>query len=309
MEQKIIIYAGGVATLPPDDLEIVEMWVRSKRSAGTQAEYRRDFNSFLRFYLDTYGSQLLSIKDITVHVLQDYEHYLVHVLDRRPNTVGRKLAMLKSLLTFMHELGLTQFNMGKMQKLPQDRETLVDRLLSPEQVQTILRTAEAICNVRDCAIVHLMYGAGVRTSEVCALQWKDLQQTRQGYQLNVFGKGSKKRYVALHPALWNRLQNLKAENVKSNDYIFPSGSNRNKGGRLNRSSVYKLVKRVMLACGIEEASSHWLRHAHADASLNGEHPVPLKVLMDTMGHKDMRTASKYQHVRPGDSSSVRLDLW
>lgn len=304
MDSEIIVY-GAIEVpgdLPPEDQKLVERWIRTKRSPGTRAEYTRDFKNFQAFYFSYYKEHLATITAIDLGVLQDYEAYLLNH-DRKPNTVGRKLAMLKSLLTFLHNLGITRYNLGAAYKLPQDRETLVERILEPEQVDTILKTAEVMCSPRDCSLIYLLYGAGLRTSEVCGLRWKDVQKTRNGYQITVLGKGSKKRYILIHEKLWEKLQELE----NKSEYVFPSENHSSKGAKLHRSSVYRIVKKVMVAAGLPAASSHWLRHAHADAALAKY--TPLRVLMDTMGHADLRTTTKYQHVRPGDSSSVRLDLW
>jgi integrase/recombinase XerD len=77
-------------------------------------------------------------------------------------------------------------------------------------------------------------------------------------------------------------------------------------GRLSETQVWRIVKEYAVKAGIKNASTHWMRHAHATHAM--EKGAPLRLIQETLGHADLRTPSRYQHVRPDASSSQFLDL-
>ncbi len=281
------------------DITLIETWIRTKRSAHTQRAYRRDIDAFYAFT----GKRLA---DVTLPDIQDYADTLKHY---EPSSQARMLAAVKSLCTFAKDTGAIGFNVGKAQPLPQGKDKLAQRILSQAQVQRLLYEAERGGNERNHVMLLLLYGSGIRCAELCNLQWCDVQETSTGGQITVLGKQQKTRSIALHPTVWLALRDFQPAEASPTDYVFPSRQETRRNGkpsrRLTESQVWRIVTTIAKRAGIK-ASTHWLRHAHATHAM--EKHTPLKVIQETLGHADLRTPARYQHVRPETSSSLALDL-
>jgi integrase/recombinase XerD len=153
---------------------------------------------------------------------------------------------------------------------------------------------------RNKAILLTLYAGGFRVAELCSLKWSDLQNRDQAGQITVFGKGNKTRTVLMPVSVWNALMSLRND-AKENAPVFRS----RKGGHLDESQVWRIVRKASKRAGIEkEVSCHWLRHAHASHAL--DRGAPIHLVQATLGHSSVATTGKYLHARPTDSSSRYL---
>lgn len=283
------------------DTTLIDTWLRTNCSAHTQRAYWRDINAF-------YGFTGKRLADVT---LVDIQAYCDELASRgyEPSTQARMLAAVKSLCTFAKDTGAIGFNVGAAQPLPQGKDKLAQRILSQAQVQRMLYVAEKSGNTRNHMMLLLLYGSGIRCAELCNLQWSDVQETSQGGQITVLGKRQKTRSIALHPTVWRALQAYRSVEVSLDSYVIESrqlSRRRDKPSRrLSESQVWRIVSTIARQAGIK-ASTHWLRHAHATHAM--EKNTPLKVIQETLGHADLRTPARYQHVSPETSSSLALDL-
>lgn len=266
------------------------MWLHGK-SANTVEAYTRDVQGFLAFA----GG---SVRDVRLEDLQGYADDLDESGLKR-STQARKLAAVKSLLTFAHEIGYVSFNVGRAVKLPKLRGHLAERILTEEQVQRIIALEP---EGRNRVMLRLMYVAGLRVSEVTELRWRDVQARRQGGQVTVHGKGEKTRPVLLSPATWAELVLLGA-GATGEAPVFES----TQGGVLSRMQVFRIVRAAAERAGIDKnVSPHWLRHAHASHALDRGAAVHL--VQQTLGHESLATTSRYAHARPDDSSALYLSM-
>ena len=112
-------------------------------------------------------------------------------------------------------------------KCPRVKEKLAERILSEADCLKLIESAK---NERDRALLCLMYGCGLRVSEVCALTWGDLQRHGEGGKCTVFGKGSKTRVVLVPASVWQLLMKL----PRIIDAVFVSRT----GRPLERTMVY-----------------------------------------------------------------------
>lgn len=312
MEQELTIFSSeDFVNLAPENIiaedhTIVNRWLRSKRSKHTQKAYTRDIAAFYDF-LGLYGRSL-TIKGVSLGDVQDYAEYLKAAC-KEVSTQARKIAVVKSLLTFAHKTGYIGFNVGAAQLLPEGKDKLAQRILSTSQVQHILY--EARDNKRNHAMLLLLYGSGIRCAELCGLQWEDVQETSAGGQITVLGKGSKTRSIPLHKTVWDELLSIRPPDAEPTDYVFQSRKltsreDQTPTRKLAETQVWRIVKAYAEKAGIKKASTHWFRHAHATHAM--EKGAPLRLIQETLGHADLRTPSRYQHVRPDSSSSQFLDL-
>lgn len=312
MEQKLTpVTSEDFVNLAPENITeedhtIVNRWLRSKRSKHTQKAYARDIAAFYDF-LGLHGRSL-TIKGVSLGDVQDYAEYLKTAC-KEVSTQARKIAVVKSLLTFAHKTGYIVFNVGAAQLLPEGKDKLAQRILSTSQVQHILY--EARDNTRNHAMLLLLYGSGIRCAELCGLQWEDVQETAAGGQITVLGKGSKTRSIPLHKTVWDELISIRPPDAQPEDYVFQSRKLTSREDqaptrKLAETQVWRIVKTYAEKAGIKKASTHWFRHAHATHAM--EKGAPLRLIQETLGHADLRTPSRYQHVRPDSSSSQFLDL-
>src|SRR5215467_141805 len=111
------------------DDQIITMWLHDK-AEQTQEEYKRDINQF-REYVS------VPLQRLTLPDLQAYADEL-KLLDIKPTTIARRLKSIKSLLSFAQKTGYIRFNIGTMVKVPKLKKTLAERIISEEQVITML---------------------------------------------------------------------------------------------------------------------------------------------------------------------------
>lgn len=272
--------------------ELIELWLH-ERSPRTVASYRRYVEAFLCHA----GKPLEQV------TLMDVQTWQLSLSGMSANSKRTALAALKSLFSFGHELGVLPFNVGKLARSPKVRESLSEKILSEAEVQAMF-SVEA--NPRNRGLLRLLYSAGLRVSELCALKWRDLKVRSQGGQIVVFGKGGKTRVVLLSPGVWEEVCQLRGEAGKD-EPVFRSRS-RGKGGgyHLSRKQVYRIVRAAAKRAGIEgNVSPHWLRHSHASHSL--ERGAPIHLVQQTLGHSTIAVTEKYLHAKPTDSSALYLE--
>jgi len=146
----------------------------------------------------------------------------------------------------------------------------------------------------------LLYGAGLRVSELCGLRWRDVVERDDSAQVTVFGKGGKTRHVLLSVGTWEVLRAIRG-NAGEDDPLFVS----RKGTPLSVSQVFRIVRAAARRAGVEKGvSPHWLRHCHGSHALDRGAAVHL--VQATLGHSSVATTGRYLHARPTESSSKYL---
>ncbi|RKZ18363.1 site-specific tyrosine recombinase XerD, partial [bacterium] len=173
-------------------------------------------------------------------------------------------------------------------------------VLTLAQVERLLAAAEGpeAVDLRDVAILELLYGCGCRVSELCGLDLTDLDQ--QDATLLLRGKGRKQRLVPMgEPALAAVNRYLAQGRGHLVGKSPPAGIFLNRrGGRLSRVSVWKLVKTAAATAGLPDSiSPHTLRHSFATHLLEGG--ADLRVVQELLGHADIGTTEIYTHIDRG----------
>ena len=196
------------------DEQLIELWLHG-RSPHTQRAYQKDISDFFQF-VET------PLRNITLGQLQGYADAL---LSKRlsPATLKRRLASVKSLFSFGHKIGYLMFDVGKPLKIPACRDKLAERILSEEEVQTIINSVK---NTRNRLIIKTLYYTGIRVSELASLKWKYLKSRNEGGQLTVLGKGGKTNTVLIPAFLWNELLTL-GTSVSEENPVFISRNGKN----------------------------------------------------------------------------------
>ena len=272
------------------DRELILIWLGGK-SETTQISYRSTVEKFMEFIAKP-------LAEVKLEDLQLWERGLKARF--KLTTVANKVLVIKSLFSFAVKTGYLTLNVGSFLKTPKAKENLADRILDVSQVQGLIKYG--VKNERDRLIVLLMYGCGLRVSEVCGLTWNDLKPHNDGGKLTVFGKGSKTRMVIVPDWLWARLKEFEKYH-KINQWMFVSRND----NQMERSVVHKMLKRACKRAGIDErTSAHWLRHSHASHSL--DKGCNLRLLQQSLGHASVTTTERYLHISPDAGSSQYIEF-
>ena len=275
----------------------IALWVHGK-SPHTQRYYQKEVRSFL-VWVDK-SPEFITLADVQAWATVLANSKLAIA------SQARAISAIKSFFTFIHQqLGIVRVNPAGAVSTPKFKNGLAERIL-PETIVQLMISLET--NVRDKALLKLLYVGGLRVSEVSSLTWRSLQAREDGGQVLVYGKGSKTRVVKLPVSLWKQLQLLRNDDGLD-EPIFIS---RKEKGHLSPVQIGRIVKKAALRVpGIEKEvaeriSPHWLRHAHASHAI--ERGAPIHLVQATLGHESVATTGQYLHARPNDSSARYLSI-
>ncbi len=216
--------------------------------------------------------------------------------DLAASSVARKASALRAFYGFLEEEGLRADNPSALLPRPVTRRPL-PKILSVAEVDALFSQIEqriaidhpAPLDLRLAALIELLYGSGLRATELVSLPRRALAADRPFLILK--GKGGRERLVPISDraraavAAW--LPHVPADSA----WLFPSGKS-----HLSRIRLYQLVKGLAAATGIapDRVSPHVLRHAFATHLLEGG--ADLRALQSMLGHADIGTTQIYTHV-------------
>lgn len=216
------------------------------------------------------------------------------------STQARKLSSLKRFFRFLFEERDRKDDPTSKLDAPKVSREVPD-VLSREEVDVLLRACAD--DPRLTCLMELLYGAGLRVSELVSLRLGDLPRRRLGLwetrEMIVRGKGGKERMCPLGgPALlalrnWMEERDAEKYGDGSSAFLFPS---RGKSGHLTRRRLAQLLEGLAQTVGIDPARvhPHALRHAYATHLLQGG--ADLRSVQTLLGHADIATTQIYTHV-------------
>ena len=264
------------------DEQTIALWLHG-HPESTRSAYRKNVDDLLEF-------AGVGIRRVTLAHLQEYQDSLIG----KPRTNSWRLAVIKSLLSFAHDLGYIPFNPGRALRPVQIKNDLAERI-APEG--RIIYLIESQTDPRNYALFLFLYHVGGRVSEVADVKWKDIRETTKGAVVTLFGKRGKTLHVNLSPRDYEKLTALRPAEWTGETYVFRSTRG---GGRMSRQAIWYIAKSRGKAAGLPAISPHWFRHAHASHSLaNGAN---LALVMATLGHSSPTVTGVYLHVDPAESS-------
>ncbi len=264
-------------------------------SVNTVEAYRRD----LRAYADH-----LESTGVTGWAAVDRDHLAGFVASLRSrglaaSTVERKVAAIRSFHRFLVREGVAERHPAASLASPKVPLRL-PHVISVAEADRLFSQSfgEGPTARRDVAILEVLYGCGLRVSELTSLDLADLDL--EDSLMRVVGKGGKERVVptgaaaerALRAYLSQGRPALRARAALRQDpgAVFLN----RRGGRLTRQSVHALVRRWGSRVGLEELHPHVLRHSYATHMLQGG--ADLRALQELLGHSDISTTQVYTHV-------------
>ncbi len=271
--------------------------VEKGRSANTLAAYRRDLAAYHEF-LTGRGLQPATV---TEAVVEDYLAFL-RAAGRAPASVARALVSVRSLHRFLEDEGHVASNPAGEVQRPKVPSGLPKALSEPEVAALLAAvTGDDPVARRDRAILEVLYGCGLRVSELVGLSLADLD-LGSGL-LRAFGKGAKERVVPvgrmaadalaawLSPAGRRELEPERWARRGDAEAVFLN----TRGGRLSRQGAWGIVRRYGEAVGLgDRLSPHVLRHSCATHML--DHGADIRVVQELLGHASISTTQVYTRV-------------
>lgn len=286
------------------------------QSPRTISEYYLDLRLFLRFMklmknempMDT-DLESISIKDVDLAFLasismSDIYDFLSYLANDRAmpsgseagvsaKTRSRKLSTIKSFYKYLtvRTKQLTNNPVADLE-YPKLRKSL-PRYLTLDQCAALLQAVQGPNATRDYAILMLFLSCGIRRSELVGLNLSDVYEDR----IRVVGKGNKERFVYFGTSCRKAIdayliERNKKEGLSDPKALFVSRDS----NRISVSAVHRLVKKHLLAAGLDanQLSAHKLRHTAATMMLSGG--VDVKTLQEVLGHENLNTTQIYTHI-------------
>ena len=258
-------------------------------SSHTLKNYQRDISAFLAY------CEQQSIDDFS-HL--DAAHIRSFVASRhRQGLAGRSLqrnlSALRSLFHYLNKQRLLSINPAKGVRAPKTPRKLPEVLTVDQLDQLLHIRSDDVLSIRDKAMMELMYGCGLRLSELVGLDLKKIDERQQ--TLNVIGKGEKQRELPYGGKAKDALEHwlsVRSQLADSDEQaVFVS----QRGQRLKQRSIQQRMKKWAIKQELDsDLYPHKLRHSFASHIL--ESSGDLRAVQELLGHENLSTTQIYTHL-------------
>jgi len=259
-----------------------------KTSANTEMSYQRDLNKFVRFLEE---KEISDVKKITTTTLNSYILYLERN-QFKAATISRNIASIKALYHFMYKEGLVDADISDVLRAPKIEKKLPE-IMTQAEVNRLLEQPKGATpkELRDKAMLELLYATGIRVSELISLKSSDIN-LQMGFVIckdaskeRVIPFGNQARTALL--AYLERGRNAMVDNYGC-EGLFVNCS----GQSMSRQGFWKLIKYYAKKAGIDsEITPHTLRHSFAAHLV--ENGADLRSVQEMLGHSDISTTQVY----------------
>ncbi len=252
--------------------------------------YIRDCHNFF-----TFTSKYHYVKKVE-HIEKVHIESFIKSLSKNyeASSVARKLSSIKMFMKFLMLERMIEVDVARHIKTPKKVKHL-PTTMSVNQVLALLEHVQGDTHLakRNLALIELIYGSGLRVSELLELTTKDIHLNHM--YVHVIGKGNKEREVPIsqmaHQAITIYLRDARPNlNKYQSPYLFLN----HLGKPLSRVGFYKLLKKWGEIIGKDDVSPHTLRHAFATHLL--ENGMDLRSLQMLLGHENISTTQIYTHL-------------
>lgn len=279
-----------------EELDDFIIYIASEKGLARNSieAYQRDTQTFTAFLRE---KGITSFKEVGQ---DEIVAFLKQLTDKEyaSSSICRALIAIKVLFRFLKREGLIPSNCTLYLDSPKLWQ-LVPEVISYEEVEQLLEQPDpsTMLGARDRAILEVLYGSGLRVSEVCGMGLYSVDEN----SVRVMGKGSKERVVPIGSkavaAIDHYLLHYRSQwESERQDALFVSKN----GNRMNRQQVWRMIKYYGAAAGItKNISPHTLRHSFATHLL--DNGAELRVIQEMLGHASISSTDRYTHV-----SQVRL---
>ena len=253
-------------------------------SENTTKSYKRDLK---KLYLFLEKLNVTNYSEIKEEICSAWIGDL-YSQNNKPKSIQRHLSSAKGFFRFLKKNNLISSSPFELVTAPKSSNTLPD-VLSPEDVEQLLNFKPSnTIEIRDMAIVELMYSSGLRVSETVNINISDFEENMSF--LRVIGKGSKTRLVPMGRFAINAINNWLNEREKisnNTDALFLNS----KGSRLSVRSIQLRLKKMAIKQGLPPVHPHMLRHSFATHML--ESSGDLRTIQELLGHSSLSTTQIY----------------
>jgi integrase/recombinase XerC len=269
---------------------------RRGASKHTLRNYGSDLEQFAT-YFEPPGETAPPVEEIDLPLLREW---LAWLYDQGLTVISvpRKIAAVRAMFKFLLREGILQRNVATRLRTPKTRQRLPE-VMTAEKTNNLLDAAEQFSKERDLAFLELLYGCGIRVSELVGIDLEDID-LREGW-LRVRGKGNKEREVPVAGRAVEAIERyLAVRSAQPDERALFINS---RGTRLGDRQVRRLVKQyALLATGDSTVHPHSFRHAYATHLLSDG--ADLRAIQELLGHARLSTTQKYTQVSLKDLQAV-----
>ncbi|MCS7000965.1 MAG: site-specific tyrosine recombinase XerD [Bacteroidota bacterium] len=272
-----------------------EHYLRFEKGSAEQTiqGYRHDIYQYLQHLTEHKIASLSSVSE------KDVVTFLSRLLSIGicPRSIARYLSAIRQFHRYALELGLCSHDPTELISTPSFDKKL-PMVLTVEEVHRLLNAIDGSSpqSLRDRAILEVLYGCGLRVSELCQMRLRDISFEQQIVQVK--GKGNKERIVPIGEIALSWIEKYKNEALPllqrpsiSSVQLFLS----NRGRPLSRMAVWLIVRSAAQKAGITKPiSPHTLRHCFATHLV--EAGADLRAVQEMLGHADISTTQIYTHL-------------
>lgn len=272
-------------------------------TSKTIKAYQIDLTQFKEFMLLKYN--IREIKRIGKEQLKNYLQFISHF---KPKTIKRKIASAKALFNFLEFEELVESSPFRKVRFKIKEPMVLPTVMTIDEVSKIFKTIygtskknERKDRIRDIAVIELLFGTGIRVSELCSLS-KEIVNT-DFTLIKVNGKGRKERTIQISneeiKRALKRYYLAFVNSIEKSDFFFVNRL----GNRLSEQSVRLMIRKYRLQSNISKnITPHVFRHSFATLLL--EKDVDIKYIQTMLGHSSIMTTQIYTHVNSEKQSEI-----
>jgi len=268
--------------------------VEKNLSSNSITSYKADLNRYINFLFNIESiKNLNSIRQIHIR------NFIRYLNDQNLSSasINRSFSSIRSYHKYLSGEEKISHNPTQLLEPPKLSKKL-PKVLSVQEVNEIINSVnlESPMGYRDIAILETLYSAGLRVSELCALEMNNILSDSS--MLRVLGKGNKERYVPLGSKVIKLIDDYckyvrskLVDKEKSDANVFLSKN----GKKLTRMTIFNIMKKWTQISGInKDISPHTFRHSFATHLLEGG--ADLRAVQEMLGHSDISTTQIYTHL-------------
>lgn len=287
-------HKNAFATILDDYLQFVQL----EKGLGDLSvdAYSRDLIRYLGFLDSVRG--LKDPESIDVHHIEAFLEELVS-MELAPTTLARNISSIRNFHKFMVNEDYAKSNPAAIIELPKKSRKLPDVLnqIEVDQLINAFEDRENPAHVRNRAILEVMYGAGLRVSELTELSMEQLF-FEIGF-IRVIGKGNKERLIPIgEPAIeasTSYIDSVRPGFIKKKDSTQGKVFLNQRGTPISRMSIWNIIQEAAKIAGIsKKVYPHILRHSFATHLIEGG--ADLRAVQEMLGHVSIMTTEIYTHV-------------
>ncbi len=270
--------------------------VEKNYSTYTVQNYFKDIQDFKKFLESEKYGDLLKIR--SENIARYYISYLVN-LGFAKKSIARKISSLRAFYRYLTVEGFLERSYFENIETPKLDKQL-PKFLYQNEIEMMFNTIDKTTSIgkRDYALLELLYGSGLRVSEICTITEKNLDFSNE--MIKVYGKGSKERYVPMNQRTIDSLKEyiylgrpslIQKVELDAPNELFVN----HHGGPLTPRGVRVILDKIIDATGeLGHVYPHMIRHTFATHLLDGG--ADLRSVQTMLGHENLSTTQIYTHV-------------